>query len=35
MSAPPSEILRGKRALNVRQIRALAARFHVSLAVFI
>jgi HTH-type transcriptional regulator/antitoxin HigA len=24
-----SEILRGKRELNVRQIRALAARFHV------
>jgi HTH-type transcriptional regulator/antitoxin HigA len=30
-----SEILRGKRALNVRQIRALARRFHVSPAVFI
>ena len=30
-----SEILRGKRDLNVRQIRALAARFHVSPAVFI
>jgi HTH-type transcriptional regulator / antitoxin HigA len=30
-----SEILRGKRALNVRQIRALAKRFHVSPAVFI
>jgi HTH-type transcriptional regulator / antitoxin HigA len=30
-----SEILRGKRALNVRQIRALATRFHVSPAVFI
>jgi HTH-type transcriptional regulator / antitoxin HigA len=30
-----SEILRGKRALNVRQIRALAERFHVSPAVFI
>jgi len=29
-----SEILSGKRALNVRQIRALAARFHVSPAVF-
>jgi HTH-type transcriptional regulator/antitoxin HigA len=29
------EILRGKRALNVRQIRALARRFHVSPAVFI
>jgi transcriptional regulator with XRE-family HTH domain len=25
-----SEILRGKRELNVRQIRALATRFHVS-----
>jgi HTH-type transcriptional regulator/antitoxin HigA len=30
-----SEILGGKRDLNVRQIRALAARFHVSPAVFI
>src|SRR5262245_20990919 len=30
-----SEILRGKRELNVRQIRALAARFQVSPAVFI
>ena len=30
-----SEILRGKRALNVRQIRALARRFHVSPSVFI
>src|SRR6266508_5937805 len=30
-----SEILRGKRELNVRQIRALAKRFHVSPAVFI
>ena len=30
-----SEILRGKRALNVRQIRPLAKRFHVSPAVFI
>ena len=30
-----SEILRGKRELNVRQIRALATRFHVSPAVFI
>ena len=29
-----SEILRGKRALNVRQIRALAKRFHVSPSVF-
>ncbi len=30
-----SEILNGKRELNVRQIRALAARFSVSPAVFI
>ncbi len=30
-----SEILHGKRNLNVRQIRALAQRFHVSPAVFI
>ncbi len=30
-----SDILRGKRELNVRQIRALAKRFHVSPAVFI
>src|SRR5579871_6106533 len=30
-----SEILHGKRELNVRQIRALAGRFHVSPAVFI
>src|SRR5437879_1209937 len=30
-----SEILRGKRELNVRQIRALAKRFQVSPAVFI
>jgi len=30
-----SEILRGKRELNVRQIRALSKRFHVSPAVFI
>ena len=30
-----SDILRGKRELNVRQIRALATRFHVSPAVFI
>jgi HTH-type transcriptional regulator/antitoxin HigA len=29
-----SEILSGKRELNVRQIRALAKRFHVSPAVF-
>lgn len=29
-----SEILRGKRELNVRQIRALSARFQVSPAVF-
>ena len=30
-----SEILRGKRELNVRQIRALAKRFRISPAVFI
>lgn len=30
-----SEILRGKRDLNVRQIKKLAARFHVPAAVFI
>src|SRR5215813_1077065 len=30
-----SDILRGKRVLNVRQIRALAKRFQVSPAVFI
>ena len=30
-----SEILSGKRELNVRQMRALAERFHVSAAVFI
>ena len=30
-----SEIIRGKRALNVRQVRALAKRFQVSPAVFI
>ncbi len=30
-----SEVLNGKRELNVRQIRALAQRFHVSPAVFI
>ncbi len=30
-----SEILRGKRKLNMRQVQALAARFNVSLAVFI
>lgn len=30
-----SEILKGKRELNVRQIRALARRFRVSPAVFI
>lgn len=30
-----SEILNGKRELNVRQIRGLAQRFHVSPAVFI
>lgn len=30
-----SEILNGRRELNVRQIRALAKRFHVSPAVFV
>ena len=30
-----SDVLRGKRALNIRQIRALAKRFQVSPAVFI
>lgn len=30
-----SEVLNGKRELNVRQIRELARRFHVSPAVFI
>ncbi len=30
-----SEVLSGKRELNVRQIRALAARFGVSAAVFV
>lgn len=30
-----SEILNGKRELNVRQVRELAKRFHVSPAVFI
>jgi HTH-type transcriptional regulator/antitoxin HigA len=30
-----SEILNGKRDLNVRQVRALAARFGVSAAVFV
>jgi HTH-type transcriptional regulator/antitoxin HigA len=30
-----SDILRGKRELNVRQIRGLARRFHVSPAVFV
>lgn len=30
-----SEILNGKRELNIRQIRALADRFHVSPSVFI
>lgn len=30
-----SEILNGKRELNVRQIRVLAKRFHVSPAVFV
>ena len=30
-----SEVLSGKRDLNIRQVRALAKRFHVSPAVFI
>ena len=30
-----SEVLNGKREINARQARALAARFHVSAAVFI
>lgn len=30
-----SEILSGKRQLNLRQIRALAARFHVPPSVFL
>jgi HTH-type transcriptional regulator/antitoxin HigA len=30
-----SEILSGKRSMNVRQAKALAARFNVSPAVFI
>lgn len=30
-----SEVLSGKRALNVRQIRALARRFHVSPGVLV
>ncbi|MEK6300054.1 MAG: transcriptional regulator [Acidobacteriota bacterium] len=30
-----SEILRGKRELNARQIRAVATRFHISPAAFI
>lgn len=30
-----SEILNGKRQLNIRQIKALSERFHVSPAVFI
>jgi hypothetical protein len=29
-----SEILRGKRELNLRQIRALARRFHLPAAAF-
>jgi HTH-type transcriptional regulator/antitoxin HigA len=33
--ATVSELLRGKRELNLRQIRALAKRFHVSPAVFL
>lgn len=30
-----SEILSGKQELNIRQIRALAQRFHVSPAIFL
>jgi HTH-type transcriptional regulator/antitoxin HigA len=30
-----SEVLRGKRELNVHQIKKLAARFHVSPAAFL
>ena len=30
-----SEILNGERELNVRQVRAVAQRFHVSAAVFV
>ncbi len=30
-----SEVLNGKRELNLRQVRALAKRFHVSPAVFV
>jgi HTH-type transcriptional regulator / antitoxin HigA len=30
-----SEVLKGKRELNIRQVRALAQRFHVSPAVFV
>ena len=30
-----SEMLRGKRELNTRQMKALSKRFHVSPAVFI
>ena len=30
-----SEILNGKRELNIRQVRALSQRFHVSPAVFV
>jgi HTH-type transcriptional regulator / antitoxin HigA len=30
-----SEVLNGKRELNLRQVRALAQRFHVSPAVFV
>ncbi len=30
-----SEVLNGKRELNIRQVRALAKRFHVSPAVFV
>jgi len=30
-----SEVLSGKRALNLRQVKALAARFHVPMEVFV
>jgi len=29
-----SEVLHGKRALNLRQVKALAARFHVPMEAF-
>ena len=30
-----SEILKGKRSLNIRQVKALSKKFHVSPAVFL